>query len=310
MDVPVHALRYFRALADHLHFGRAARSLGISTPSLSAQIIRLEATLDARLFDRTPQSVRLTEEGAELLPLAVAALRANDDVVAWAATRGRITRRGRLRVGIVASGAPATAILEAAVHRLPQVELEVRRLGFFEETAELADGRVDVAFAPAPVGRHPAIRSRVLWTEPRVLVVSARHRLADRDAIDIAESRDELFLAAAGGDAEAIDWWLVDPRPDGSRPRRGPVARDLDALLEMCAAGVGVNIASASAATHYRRDDLAVIPIRDIPPAQMLLCVPARSSNPLVAVFEQIASEIAEAHAGSQPGPTRRGPDR
>jgi DNA-binding transcriptional LysR family regulator len=117
--------------------------------------------------------------------------------------------------------------------------------------------------------------------------------------VSILETSDEVFLGASGGNPAILDWWLVDPRPDGSHPRRGPVADDVEGLLELCAAGVGINIAAASAASHYGREELAFIPIDDIEPATILLCSLARPTNPAVRTFVAIAAELAPPIAGS-----------
>jgi DNA-binding transcriptional LysR family regulator len=200
-----------------------------------------------------------------------------------------------LRVGMVAAGAGAltTAILTSAVQRMPTVRFEMRRLGFFETNAELVADRVDVVFVPSPIDSDERVRIEPLWSEPRVLVVPTTHRFATRSSICILETTDEIFVSASGGDPAIVDWWLVDPRPDGSHPKRGPVADDIDGLLELCAAGVGVNIASASAASHYRREELAFIPISDILPATIMICSLLRPANPAVRVFESIAAELA-----------------
>jgi DNA-binding transcriptional LysR family regulator len=175
---------------------------------------------------------------------------------------------------------------------MPTVRFEMRRLGFFDIADELNAGRVDVVFAPSPIGSDEGVRIEPLWTEPRVLVVPVTHPFASRESISILETADEIFLGASGGAAAILDWWLVDPRPDGSHPRRGPVADDIEGLLELVAAGVGVNIASASAAGHYRRDEIAFIPISDIEPATIMLCSLLTATNPAVRVFESIAAEL------------------
>ena len=294
MDVPMHALRYFCVLADELHFGRAAALLSISAPSLSQQISRLERTVGVRLFDRNPRRVALTDAGAELLPLASRVRDDHDAVLRWAAAQ-RDDRGPLLRIGMVAAGAGplTTAILTSAVQRMPDVRIEMRRLGFFDVREALNEGRVDVAIAPAPIEIDDRIVARPLYSEPRVLVVPSSHRLADRDAIDIREVSDEVFVIASGGAPAIIDWWLVDPRPDGSHPRRGPVADDFEGLLELVAAGVGVNIASAAAAQHYRREGVSFVRIRDIEPATILLVSTARPANAAVATFTSIAKELA-----------------
>lgn len=306
MDIPIHVLRYFCVLADELHFGRAAATLMISAPSLSQQISRLEKTIGAQLFERNPRKVLLTSAGRELLPLARRVRDDHADVIAWAKARERTTSDHLLRIGVVAAGAGAltTATLTTAMERMPELRIEMRRLGFFDSVEELLAGRVDVAFTPGPIDADDRIRVEPLWSEARVLVVPAGHRFAARDSISINETNYEAFVAASGDQSAIIDWWVVDPRPDGSRPKRGPVADDVEGLLELVATGAGVNIASASAANHYARAELAFIPIVDIEPTTILLCSLERTSNRAVQIFESIASELAPPF---QPGRYRLG---
>lgn len=297
MDIPLHVLRYFCVLADELHFGKAAAALSISPPSLSQQISRLEWTIGAQLFERTPRKVLLTAAGAELLPLA---RRVGDDhreIMRWASARRGAVDGQLLRIGMVAAGAGSltTAILTGAVQRLPSARIEMRRMGFFDTPDELLAGRVDVVFAPGPLAVDARIEAHPLWTEPRVLVVPRSHRFADRETVSIDEVRDEVFVTAGGGAPEIVNWWLVDPRPDGSHPTRGPVADDFEGLLELVAAGGGVNIASSAATLHYRRDGIAYPRIVDVEPATIYLCWAKRSGNPAVDAFVSIAHELATA---------------
>ena len=286
MDVPIHVIRYFCVLAEELHFGRAAERLSITPPSLSQQISRLEQQLDVKLFDRSPRKVELTAYGRELLPLARRVQDDHDQLLAGADRSGATATRRVLRVGVVAAGAGTltTAAIAATMQAIPQARIEMRRLGFFDVAEELEGGRVDVVFAPWPMRLPPRVRAEPLWREARVLVVRADHPLAGRDSISILETSDEIFVSVAGGVPEVVDWWIVDPRPDGSRPKRGPTADSVEGLLELVAAGAGVNIAGQSASRHYRRDELAFIPITDIEPATIVLCSlsdsPTRWSTP------------------------------
>ena len=295
MDIPLHVIRYFCVLADELHFSKAAAVLNISAPSLSQQISRLEKTIGTPLFERNPRKVTLTAAGAELLPLARRVRDDHDDVLRWAENAAGGGEPEVLRIGLIAAGAGAltTAILSAAVQRMPDLRVEMRRLGFFDTARELLDGRVDVVFAPSPLPSDDRIVADPLWSEPRVLVVPSSHPLADRDAVSIDEVADEVFVSASGGIPEILDWWLVDPRPDGSHPTRGPVADDFEGLLELVAAGTGLNIAGASAATYYGREGLRFIRIRDIEPSTILLCSLKRPASPAVHAFRAIAKEMA-----------------
>jgi DNA-binding transcriptional LysR family regulator len=299
MDAPIAMLGYFCVLAEELHYGNAAKRLRITSPSLSQQISRLESLLGVALFDRTPRRVELTEAGRELLPLAEAARTAHQAVLDWANAR-RPTHDLQLRVGVVAAGAGdlTTSALTAAIHQMPQLRLEMRRLGFFEAVPALRAGLIDVAFTPGPLLETKGLRVTTVAVEARILVVAADHPLAGRASVSILETSNELFITASGGDPDVKNWWVVDPRPDGSRPRRGPTADDIDGILELCAAGVGVNIAAASAATHYRRDGVAFVPISDVEPCSIVLCSLEGATNPAVGTFEAMT---VEAMAGRSP---------
>ncbi len=295
MDVPIHVIRYFCVLAEELHFGRAAERLSITPPSLSQQISRLEQQLDVKLFDRSPRKVELTRHGRELLPLARRVQDDHDQLLAWGRSLQREQKTPLLRVGVVAAGAGAltTAAIASTMQAIPQARIEMRRLGFFDVASELESGNVDVVFAPSPMRLPPRIRVEPLWVEPRVLVVPAGHPLADRESVAIAETNDEVFVSVAGGTPEVVDWWIVDPRPDGSRVKRGPTADSVDGLFELVAAGAGVNIAGQSASRQYRRDELGFIPITDIEPAMIVLCSLSDSPNPMVATFRETAHALS-----------------
>lgn len=295
MDVPIHVIRYFCVLADELHFGRAAARLSITPPSLSQQIARLEGQLGAKLFDRSPRKVELTPHGRELLPLARRVQDDHDQVLNWAISVRRDVDAPSLKVGVVAAGAGTltTSAIATTLQEVPSARIEMRRLGFFDVIADLDSGRADVVFAPWPLQLPARIRVEPLWSEPRVLVVRKDHALAERESISITETADEVFVAAGGGAAEIVDWWVVDPRPDGSRPRRGPTADSVEGLLELVAAGAGVNIAGASASRHYRRDDLAYVRIDDIEPATIVLCTRVDARNPMVTTFRETAQTLS-----------------
>ena len=295
MDVPIHVIRYFCVLADELHFGRAAERLSITPPSLSQQISRLEQQLGVKLFDRSPRKVELTGYGRDLLPLARRVQDDHDQLLGWARSMQRDKAAPVLRVGVVAAGAGTltTAAIAATMQAIPQARIEMRRLGFFDVADDLESRRADVVFAPWPMRLPPRVRAEPLWRESRVLVVRADHPLAGRESVSILETNDEVFVAVAKGVADVVDWWIVDPRPDGSRPKRGPTADSVEGLLELVAAGAGVNIAGQSASQHYRRDELAFIPIHDIEPATIVLCSLSDSPNPMVNAFRETAQSLS-----------------
>ncbi len=239
--------------------------------------------------------MELTSYGRELLPLARRVYDDHDQVLSW----GRSVRRDRdapvLRVGVVAAGAGTltTAAIAATMQAIPQIRIEMRRLGFFDAADDLESGRVDVVFAPWPMRLPPRVRAEPLWREERVLVVRSDHPLADRDSISILETSEEIFVSVAGGPPDVVDWWLGDPRPDGTRSKRGPTADSIEGLLELVAAGAGVNIAGQSASKHYRRDELAFIPITDVEAATIVLCSLKDSRNPMVDTFRETTQRLS-----------------
>ena len=300
MDVSTRALRGFVVLHEERHFGRAAARLRISTPSLSEQVARLEQRLGTPLFERTSRSVHPTAAADELLALALAVLAAHDDVVGWALTRARPTappRAGTVRVGVVATaGATLRRRVLAQLRRShPQLRVSTRRLGFGEEVAALREERVDVLYAPEPL---PSSLSGIRWARvarsPRVLVVASGHHLARREGVRIAETDREVFVTAAGVDERTTAWWLVDPRADGSSPRRGPLAADLDEVLELCAAGEGVNIAAAEALSHGIPPGLAFVEITDVEPARVALLWRRDDPGPAVTTYVGAARALAD----------------
>lgn len=283
MSVTAIQLRYFVAVAEHLHFSRAAAALHISGPTLSQQIAKLEAAVGGRLLDRSPRHVELTDRGRRLLPLAAEADRSLRAVEAWA----RTDARGVLRVGIVAAGAGSAVsdALAELVRADPHLEVEIVRLRFSGVSRALKDGIVDVVVAPPAGGTQSGIRSEPIATEGRVLVVRDDHPLAARTSIGIGETDELPFVVSGEADGTARAWWLVDPRPSGVRPRVAAEADDVEGLLELCAAGIGANIAAASAATHYRRPRLAYVPIADVEPVRILASRRAQCTSALVDAF-------------------------
>ena len=293
MNVTAAQVRYFVAVADELHFGRAADRLRIAAPSLSQQIARLERTLGARLFERDPRGVTLTAAGRELLPLAREAERTHRAVDRW---RPGGEALAVLRVGLVAAGAGGvtTRILRQVVEGEPRVRVELVRLAFFEGARALRHGDVDLVIGPAEEASGEGLVTERLADETRVLVVSADHPLASRSSVAIADTDELSFVTIGDVPPPVRDWWLVDPRPSGIRPRVVAQADGVEGLMELCAAGIGVNIAAASAETHYRREDLAFVPIHDIPPARIDLSWRAGPVTAPVSAFLAVARRVRD----------------
>ena len=171
-------LRYFAAVAEELHFGRAAERLHMSQPPLSQQIRLLERELDASLFDRSTRRVTLTDAGRFLYPEAVQLLAAADGVERLMSQR-REGHTGTLRVGFVDSAAYEVMprVLAEYRRRRPMVDFELHTLSSDAQVEALRAGRIDLGIGRA-VANPAHVESTLVMHERLLLAVGASHRLA------------------------------------------------------------------------------------------------------------------------------------
>ncbi len=292
MDLTIQHLRYFLAVAEELHFSRAAERLHISPPSLSQQIQQLERRVGTPLFDRTSRQVDLTARGAELVPLARAAVAAMEDVLVWAdGGRGSTV----FRVGVAAANELSNAVLARSVERFPDVEWQVHSLPLTDPLTAVRAGDVDVSLVVSPKAPDDdRIEATPLWTEDRVLVVPRGHRFAERESVRLEETDDETFIGIR--DATGTQGWFVDPRPSGRHPKVLPLAAHFEEVLQLCAAGAGVNICGESAAVTHARPGVRYVPVIGLPPVTTYLCRKESHSSHLADAFTGIAVDVASRH--------------
>ncbi|HWC81508.1 MAG TPA: LysR family transcriptional regulator [Pseudonocardiaceae bacterium] len=278
-DVDLRKLRYFVALARHLHFGRAAEDLHIAQPALSRQIRALEQELAAKLFDRDSHGVTLTEAGRQLLDDAVPLLAAAD------ATRRRVAAAAggprRLTVGF-RSGIVVTPAVQVFSAGHPDVAVDVQKLEWDDQAEMLLDGRVDIAYVRQPIAER-GLWVRRLYTEPRVAVLPAGHRLAGRASITEDDLADEPIV----WHPNAI--LLPTRRKHVSSGHR---VRSVEEKLEHVAAGRGVSLLPESAAAYYSRPDITYVPIPDLPGDEVCLAALAGRPAPLVSAFAKAARQV------------------
>ncbi|MFD6953375.1 hypothetical protein A6A08_25930 [Nocardiopsis sp. TSRI0078] len=293
MDFTIHHLRCFLAVARELHFGRAAARVHLSPSALSEQVAALERRVSRPLFDRSSRGVELTEHGRELLPLARRAVESMDEVVDWG--RGEAVEP-RVRIGLMVSSTEFRTLMAEAVRQMPQVRWQVRHLGFMGCHEALAKAEVDCAFVVAADQRPVrAFESLPLWEEGCVLVVPERHRLAGRESVALAEIGEETFVAV---EDEAAAQWFSSVAAGVFAPSLLPVARDFEEILEMCAAGQGVNIAGRSAAATYAHPGVRFVPIADAAPVTTYLNV---RGGRLPAPLERFVRLCASHREGAAP---------
>lgn len=282
-------LRYFVAVAEELHFGRAAARLHMAQPPLSQQIRRLEAIVDAPLLARTSRSVALTPAGAAFLDRARRLLAAADEGVEEAARIGR-GEAGVLDVGFVSSaitlGVPER--LQAFRERFPDVHTRLHEGQTAQITGRLERGEVDVGIVRDAEVREGVFDTRVIATEGFVAVLPMGHPLAraGRARLSPGALRDEPFVfypVTAG--ALAYRRNLLDPcRAAGFEPRVVQEGSSWVTIFHLVGVGAGVTLAPASAA-EIRPATVAVVPLRSAARSEVQLVVRTGDDRPVVARF-------------------------
>lgn len=179
-------LRYFLAVAEELHFARAAERLHIVQSAVSQQVRRLERELDVDLFDRTTRSVKLSDAGRRFLPHAKAVLaaeeRARTSIVEF-----RREQASTLRLGTTEGiGDRLELLLAEFVRRAPDVQLELVNAPTELRLRQVRSGELDAALVRGD-WEHPDLDLNPLWTDRVVVALPSTHPLADQDSVDIAD---------------------------------------------------------------------------------------------------------------------------
>ncbi len=272
-------LQYAVAVADELHFGRAAQRLRVAQPSLSRQVRQLEKDLGVELFDRTSRRVELTPAGAAFVVAARRTLAAAADsrVAAVQAASGVA---GRVTLGFVASAAVDVLPRVVAVHRRerPLVRLSLRELTTAEQVPRLLDGEVDVGLGRdlEPV---PGLRVTTLLREPLLAAVPAGHPLHARRRIGVADLAGSPFVALPRDRVpRAWDRLLVMCHGAGVTPELAQEANQFVTLLALVAAGLGVAVVPQSVRS-LRHEDVHYLRLRDAG-AWSEITVAARDGEP------------------------------
>ncbi|MBO2448901.1 LysR family transcriptional regulator [Actinomadura barringtoniae] len=286
-------LRYLVAIADEGNLGRAAETLFVSQPALSYALRNLEAELGVRIFDRHAGGVRPTAAGRDVIAEARRTLLQADRIVA-AADRHRRGETGVLRVGFEASGAGelTTRARSEFARRNPGVRVEPKRYDWGGEVGALRDGLVDVAFVWLPTDLS-GLHWEIVHTEQRLVGLPAGHPLASREAVSVMEVNDEPLMWTERAPREWVDWWAINPRPDGSEPRWGPTNDNVEEMLEQVADGAAICFVPSSMALYYNRPDLVWVPLTGAEPLRVALAWVEGADGPLVRTFARIVRELS-----------------
>jgi DNA-binding transcriptional LysR family regulator len=273
LDVHVRDLRYFVAVAEELHFTRAAERLYVSQPALSKQVRALERQLGIELFRRDRHGVALTDAGTALLPHARRVL-ADWSEGAAAVEAARAARHSTLVVGMSTSpvrGGLLPAIRSRFTAAHPEAVIRLRQVNWEDPTAGLADGTADVAFVWLPLPGQERYDWTVVAEEPLMVAFPDTHPLADRAEVDFTDLLDEPFLALPGSTGPLRDYWLALDARDGRPPRIGAEIASTEETYEALTAGLGVCLVAAGNVPLLTLGGVTARPVRGLTPSRYVL---------------------------------------
>ncbi|HEY5850588.1 MAG TPA: LysR substrate-binding domain-containing protein [Lysobacter sp.] len=234
-------LKYLVALADHMHFGRAAAASFVSQPTLSTQIKKLEEELGVALVERAPRRVMLTPVGREVAERARKVI-ADVEQMAEIARRSQDPEAGTVRLGLFPTLGPYLLphVVPRLRQRFPRLELLLVEEKTDQILARLRDGRLDAGLLALPI-HDDQLHVEVLFDEPFLLAVPQQHALADQDSLDIHDLDNQHLLLLEEGHClrdQALDVCHMA----GAGERDGFRATSLETLRQMVAAGVGITL--------------------------------------------------------------------
>ncbi|PUA79673.1 LysR family transcriptional regulator [Nocardioides currus] len=276
-------LRYFVAVAEESHVGRAARRLGMAQPPLSRAIAQLERRLGADLFVRGPRGVTLTSAGETLLREGRVALAAVE--AAERRTRRTVEAAGRASVVLTAKAGASSELmaklLDAFAAEPDAVDVEVVLSPPGHQAPMLRDGRADVAILHLPFDDVSGFDVDRLVVEDQVLILPAGHPASARESMTVGE-------ATSIPDLPLPRW----PHVDGSYPDGpGPELRDLTQVLQLVRLGRTALVLPESARAGLR-DGLAVVPLTDAPQVTTVIAWPPHSTSTGVAGLVRTAARL------------------
>jgi DNA-binding transcriptional LysR family regulator len=293
--IELRLLECFVVVAEELHFGRAARRLGIAQPGLTRALQTLERRLGMQLLGRDSRSVTLTEAGQSMLEASREVLSQHRELMGRAELLRRCTTQS---LAIAADGAFAGVLLANVVREFrtehPAYATRLETLAHGVGAADALQGGAHLVLGAGTV-KAPGLRSQELLSTERMLVVSRAHRLARHERLDPgALVHERLLTPRRAGAAWLSDWLPQDcsPAVDG----RGGDFDSFDEGLELAAAGFGALVAPALARARHPRSDLAWIALDRLAPVAVHLTWRTDRESAAVTAFVAASANLARLH--------------
>ena len=307
-------LRYFVAVAEELHFGRAAQRLNVAQPPLSRQIRDLERELGAALFDRTPRGVELTAVGQAFLPEARLTL-AQAERAQRTARRAARGETGRLRVGFV-DAATHTGVLPDVLGffrmHLPSIGLSLFEMDPVQQAEALRTDRIDVGVLHSPPPDADRwLRVEPVYVDPLVAALPETHPLAKHERLTMAELAEESFVLFSRLVGPPLyDEIIARCRAAGFSPRVVQEASGWHTIASLVSAGLGVAFVPRSLAAEAQ-SGVAYRPVRDLKVDMVLAAVWKRGErSPVRERFVTALKTVGSARSAAASGGRKRAPAR
>lgn len=298
VGVDVRRLRYFIAVAEEMHFGRAARRLNVAQPALSRQIAQLEAALAAPLFDRARSQIKMTQAAEVLLPYAKDILRRIDQA-ALAARRAAQGGTGLLNIGFVGSATYSILpdILKAYRSAYPKVELMLHAMNTSELRQALVERGIDAAFA-RPSIRDSEIVNETILTERLIVALPDDDPLAREASIPLEALKARAFVLYPRHPRPSFaDRIIAICKSSGFVPSVAQETMELQTALGLVAVGVGVSLVPASVERSHRHG-VAYRPLApQAPTTDLSLSFRADNNSPLLNNFRATVKTVMAQHA-------------
>lgn len=289
-------LRCFVAVAEELHFGRAALRLNMTQPPLSRQIQILERVLDVVLLERSNRTVKLTPAGQSFLAEARRLLKLAESA-ALLAKRVANGKAGSIQIGFTATSAYSYVpeLVAACRHELPDVEISLKEMVSGDQLKRLDSGEIDIGLLRPPIPRNGLSAFRVT-AEPLIAAVNAGHTLARSTTVAIEDLAAEPFIMYAPYEARYFHDLLVELfSRAGLVPNYVQHLAQIHSILAMVHSGVGVALVP-QAAMNLHFSGVALRPV-DLPrqrPAELFFVSRGDNDNPLVPIVAALAKGLAQ----------------
>lgn len=282
----------FLAVAEHLHFRRAAEAIHLSEPALSVQIRALEEEIGVQLFVRDHRKTLLTPAGEVFLEEAREIVMRSERALGRA-RRAALGQVGILRVGFVSTA--AALLVPQLVLRFrelyPDVELELRNVLTADQVVQLGQRQLDVGLLRLPISANEEIQTTVLHREPFVLLLPVSHPLTRKSDLRLEHLRDSNFVMYARKRAPGFHDCILGILNDaGFSPHVVQEASEMHTLVSLVAAGLGIAIAPSSIQLLHHVPGVVVRKLsRKLPLSEIALAVRKHDPSPAIRLFVELA---------------------